>query len=206
MLSDCFRVPDNEISQKIDILSDALATVFPEANFYVSRMKRSIKNKRDRETQMIDFTRLFLGPFSLAAPPYGSVYLEGDRKLMGNSTADVSRRYQEDGLKLSAEFKDMPDHITAELEYMYFLIFKETEAFDASDYVEAQKFIEKQKAFITDHLSIWIPKFNRAIGDNAITDFYKNLAVVTRLLVQRDLEVHLNFQSSENGQKTSACN
>ena len=100
----------------------------------------------------------------------------------------------------------MPDHITAELEYMYFLIFKETEAIDTSDYAETQKFIEKQKAFVTEHLSNWIPPFTREIEKNAITDFYKNLAIVTRILVQRDLEVHLNIYSSGAEQKINACN
>ncbi len=73
----------------------------------------------------------FLFLFCMLAPPYGSVYLERERTVMGESTLDVVRRYRQEGLDISADFHDAPDHITAELEFVHFLIFKALEA--ASD-------------------------------------------------------------------------
>ena len=44
---------------------------------------------------------------------------------MGDSTMDVRMRYGDARLELAADFKEAPDHIAAELEFMHFLIFKE---------------------------------------------------------------------------------
>jgi TorA maturation chaperone TorD len=51
-----------------------------------------------------------VGPFLVPAPPYGSVYLEDNRQLMGDSTIDVRRHYLSLGLDLSADFMEaLPD-------------------------------------------------------------------------------------------------
>ena len=49
------------------------------------------------------------------------------------------------------------------------------------------KLTEKQKAFLAKHPGSWITKFATAVKENATTNFYQNLAVVTNLFVQQDL-------------------
>ena len=43
------------------------------------------------ETLMLDYSRLFLGPFSILAKPYGSVYLDGEKIVMGVRRVPASR-------------------------------------------------------------------------------------------------------------------
>ncbi len=67
-----------------------------------------------------DYARLFIGPFELLAPPYGSIYLENEERVCGDSTADVIARYRQEGLRIA--LKEPADHLAIELEFMYLLV------------------------------------------------------------------------------------
>ena len=66
---------------------------------------------------------------------------------MGDSTMEVIKMYEEQGLSMDSEFRNLPDHITVELEFMYYLIFKEIEALEKSDMDKALDFIKTQGCF-----------------------------------------------------------
>ena len=114
-------------------------------------MRKDIENGQNFKALKVDFAKLFVGPYQLMAAPYGSVYLDDGRTLMGDSTFDVKNRYREEGLDTAKDFKDAPDHITAELEFMYYLVFKEIEAFSDSDIETVIGFIQKQKCFLESY-------------------------------------------------------
>jgi TorA maturation chaperone TorD len=86
----------------------------------------------------IAYAKLFVGPFALQAPPYGSCYLEPGGRVMGLSTMEVRKIYRAHGLALDSEFHDLPDHIAVELEFMHFLVCRE-DAGDASVAKQAQR-------------------------------------------------------------------
>ena len=77
---------------------------------------------------LVDYTRLFLGPVDTLAKPYGSVWLGGDAPLMQDSTMAVLQLYEEAGFEIDEDFRELPDHIAAELEFLYLLLFREAEA------------------------------------------------------------------------------
>lgn len=155
----------------------------------IQNMRSAFDAGADLEPLKVDFAKLFVGPFKLLAAPYGSVYLEGERKMMGDSTLDARSRYREAGLDTAKNFKDAPDHISAELEFMYYLIFKELEAFADSDTETAMGFIQKQKSFLEDHLLAWVPEFAGQIIENAQNPFYPNLAKATESFLQENYQV-----------------
>ena len=105
---------------------------------------------------------------------------------MGDSTLDAINRYREAGLDTAISFKDAPDHITAELEFMHYLIFKEIEAFANSDMETTIGIIQKQKFFLEDHLLVWVPKFAGSIVEHAETRFYQNLAKTTKAFLKEN--------------------
>ena len=148
-------------------------------------MRKEFESLKDLEELKIDFARLFVGPYSLLAPPYGSIYLERERKIMGDSTLDLLETYRNAGVDLSDNFRDAPDHIAAELEFMYFLIFKEIQALENSDVDTTIDYLEKQRAFLREHLGAWVFDFADIIEKKAETDFYKNLARATRAFIEQ---------------------
>ena len=108
---------------------------------------------------------------------------------MENSTVDVRERYLEAGLDISENFKDAPDHIAAELEFMYVLIFKEIEAIHSDTPEAVYEQLLRQKLFLQDHLGIWAAEFVENVKRHAETDFYRNLAIAMQIFIAGDLEI-----------------
>ncbi|MBI5025208.1 MAG: molecular chaperone TorD family protein [Nitrospirae bacterium] len=128
------------------------------------------------EDLAIDYAKLFVGPYELNAPPYGSVYLDGERRVMGDSTMEVIDMYQQAGLSIDDDFKEVPDHITAELEFMYYLIFKEIEAIGRSEIERVEQFVKTQEQFLNKFLGQWIKPFCEKIKEGTDNEFYITLA------------------------------
>lgn len=189
VLSDCYFLPDPGLIEKLKNLEFNTANVCEPAFGFVQKMRKEFETDADLEAFKVEFSRLFVGPYEMPAAPYGSVYLEEGRKMMGDSTLDVKIRYREAGLNTAKTFKDAPDHISAELEFMYYLIFKEIEAFSKSYTETAIDFIQKQKSFLEDHLMFWVPQFTANIIENAETSFYQNLAKATETFLKENYEI-----------------
>ena len=188
LLSEYFRPPNEDIDLKLKTLESRIKKACIRAVPYIAKMKKHFEeDEGDIDSLRVDFSRLFVGPFGMLAPPYGSVYMESGRKVMGNSTLDVVSRYREEGLDISGDFHDPPDHIAAELEFVYFLIFKALEAASHGDMDASGRYMEKRWRFYTDHIGAWISDFEENVEKKAESKFYKNLAKATRGLVQEDL-------------------
>jgi TorA maturation chaperone TorD len=151
-----------------------------------SEIAESASLTSDIDALRIDYSRLFIGPYRLLAPPYGSVYLENTRRIMGNSTLDVRNKYADEGLRL--DIKEAPDHIAIELEFMYYLISKEIEAALSAESIDATSYLTKQKDFLDAHLGIWVSDFSNNIAVNAETAFYRDLACQTKSFIEADLK------------------
>jgi TorA maturation chaperone TorD len=128
---------------------------------------------------LLDYTRLFLGPFDIRAKPYGSVWLEGERVVMGDTTMAVRELYAEGGFELAADFREVPDHVAAEVEFLYLLVFKENEARRAGDARALEAANALKRRFLREHLGRWIGPFTAAVRRAAETDFYRRLADLT---------------------------
>ncbi len=187
-LANFYRLPEEPALTNLDTLSEQLSNLNSEAASYISCMQAELDQSCDWEILRIEYTRLFIGPYSLPAPPYGSVYIENERKVMGDSSMDAKKRYQSFGLDISNSIKEVPDHIAVELEFMFFLIYKEIENIQSNDPEQTQEIIYHQKSFLSDHLNMWIPDFTDCVIENAGTEFYRNLAKATKIFVAEEIE------------------
>ena len=184
-LSGCYYLPDEELFQKVTDIAQTDQS-FAELASCISGL--------ELESLKIDYTRLFVGPFKLLAPPYGSIYLETSM-IMGESTIDVRNWYEKEGLDIV--INDAPDHIAMELEFMYYLIVKQIEANSDANPQITQSYLEKQHLFLQRHLARWLPKFVENVQENAQTKFYGKLARLTNILAQRDLDTCLSFDTQQ---------
>lgn len=175
LLAACFYEPDRKlfIEEKVcGNLQDLLAGWAEAAARAAANMALSLKAAEQKQLS-IDHAALFLGPFELLAPPYGSVYIEKQRQVMGDSTMQVLQRYREAGL--SVDVKEAPDHIAIELEFMHYLCMKEAEAESAGDGQGAEKYRELQNQFFHQALC-WVPQFCSTIRQGSNSPFYTDLA------------------------------
>ena len=188
LMAECYYLPSQELAATLEQLEHGLKIVCPQAAKDVLPMAEGRHQRENLECLEIEYVRLFVGPFGLAAPPYGSVYLENERKVMGDSTMHAKEMYAKAGLDVSKTFNDAPDHIAVELEFVYFLIFKTIEAIGHSDKEGAMLYLDKRRAFLQSHLGAWISDFARTVEENTQTHFYRNLVRATRTFIQKDLE------------------
>lgn len=137
----------------------------------------------DKRTLLLDYTRLFLGPTDILAKPYGSVWLDAEKTLMGDSTLAVLDLYREADFEMDDEFKELPDHIAVELEFLYQLIFRENAARQTGDAAQLAATLNLQQRFITQHLGEWVGRFTSAVRMGAHCEFYRTLAVLTEMFV-----------------------
>ena len=198
LLADCFHLPNENLKQNWVRLSSTMDTFCEEAAQHALVKKNDLEGMDDLDSLKIDYARLFVGPYTLAAPPYGSVYLEGKRLVMGNSTVDAQKRYRKAGLNIAEEFKEAPDHITVELEFMHFLIFKEIEAASNSNIEAFGNYLREQQSFLEDHLGAWQSEFTDNVIANSDTEFYKVLAKTTNIFVKQDLQLVKKYNESGN--------
>jgi TorA maturation chaperone TorD len=157
-----------------------------QTDSYFVELSSCVPPLAELESLKIDFAGLFVGPYKLLAPPYGSVYLE-DGKLIGDSTIDVRTWYEKEGLDIV--IKDAPDHITMELEFMYYLITKQIEAIKDSNLQDVQFYLQKQSSFLQVHLARWLPGFAENVQQNAQAAFYVQLSTETNNFVQKDMQM-----------------
>lgn len=183
ILAECYYPPGPGLKALANELDRCLIPVCPQTEHSIEAMQDEIRREEEPTRWSVDFARLFVGPFGVLAPPYGSVYLDGENRVMGSSTIHVLDLYREMNLGISEEFHEAADHVAAELEFMHFLSFKEGEAADRGDMEGARLFARKQKEFLGRHLGAWVCEFTDRIKAHAETDFYRSLAECTRAFV-----------------------
>ncbi|MBI4686338.1 MAG: molecular chaperone TorD family protein [Nitrospirae bacterium] len=177
-LSACFYLPEKETfldGKLLENLSASLKDICPQAYEPSMEMQKGILSYSNKELA-VEYARLFVGPFELKSPPYGSVYLDGGRRVMGDSTMEVIKTYEEEGLSRDSEFKELPDHIAVELEFMYYLVFKEIQALEKCDIRTAFQFKGKQEKFQNRFLRQWAPLFCEKVKEGTDNKFYMALA------------------------------
>jgi TorA maturation chaperone TorD len=136
------------------------------------------------ENLLVDYTRLFLGPSHILARPYGSAWLTGEKTLMQESTYAVRVLYQEGGFDLDESFRELPDHIAVELEFLYLLNYRENEARSQGDARRLATVARLRARFLNEHLGLWVSAFTAAVRTGAQTAFYRELAELTEAFVK----------------------
>ena len=176
LLSLLYGPPTEELEEVLTHLEQTLQSLRPELIPLVLEMKTQSDSESKLKDLMVDYTRLFIGPFDLLAPPYGSIYLDDQRQVMGDSTMEVLQLYRQAGLILSDDLKQPPDYIVTELEFVYYLIGKYLETGDEQRLVQLETFLNK-------YLGKWIGEFINRINKQTKNIFYKNLAQLTLVIV-----------------------
>jgi TorA maturation chaperone TorD len=103
---------------------------------------------------------------------------------MGDSTMQALELYREGGFDVAEDFREMPDHIAVELEFLYLLSFRIGQE---SDDEERTRLVALKHRFLENHLGRWVGTLSAAIRNGAETDFYKLLADLTEAFVREDI-------------------
>ena len=186
LLAACYYEPGPEFEEEdvFGSMQEAAATIDPDLAASVRRLGDAYA-AADRQALLVDYTRLFLGPIDMLAKPYGSVWLDGAGGLMEDSTMAVLALYEESGFAIDEAFRDLPDHVAAELEFLYLLLFRESEARFRGDAEALAGIVARRRRFLDAHLGRWVGPFTAAVREGAQTGFYRELGALTDRFVGR---------------------
>jgi len=152
----------------------------------------SFKNKPREETLKhiaVDRTRLFRGINEKHSPPppYESVYR--DQRLCGKSRTEVCDFYCKLGVILPEAWKESPDYLGIEIDFMRLLCQSQEEAWMNHRFDKVSEFLGVSMKFLEDHLLQWAPQFLERMSEMAELDFYKGLGRLTSGFLKYDLRL-----------------
>ncbi len=174
-LANCYARPCREIGALLEAKAENTRSL---EGFGAEMFSELLEQWRKNTLQelLVDYAALFVGPFETIAPPLGSVYLEEQPVLMGESTRNLLDIYRQAGLDMAESFNGPPDHIIAELEFLAYLISARLSA----DPETGRNLYSLQQRFLGEHLGAWVAPFAGKVAQGAGTGFYQLLAELTR--------------------------
>ncbi len=193
---------DGSIADALEILEEINIAAGRESDIDLSKeLKELIDDKKVSQLDLLFFqkehSRLFIGPFSLLAPPYESYY-SGKHTLMGQTSSNVEKFYQCAGMAISPDFKDAPDHIILETEFLSRLCEMEAAAIDNNEHNQAAGFRELQLAFLEKHLLTWLNALQVALENSASSCFYPTIVKI----IQKTAKNHyLSLQNTDDSDR-----
>ena len=159
----CYYEPGPEFGEErlFESLLAVAESVDPDLADSARRLGEAFRSET-LENLLVDYARLFLGPTQVLARPYGSAWLGGENAVLA--------LYAEAGFAIDDEFRELPDHVAVELEFLYLLIYQDAPA-------------DLRRRFLTEHLGRWVRPFTREVRAAAGTAFYRELAQLTDRVV-----------------------
>lgn len=108
---------------------------------------------------------LFIGPNALPTPPWGSVYLDRERVVFGESTLALRAWQASLGIRVEQEMREPEDHIGLLLMMAAWL---------------AENRPEQLSVLLGDHLLPWSDRFFTLLEERAEHCFYRGVALLAK--------------------------
>ncbi len=142
-----------------------------------------------------EFMNLFKVPGGQYITPYQSVFCDalevsGKRLkglLMGQSAINVQKWYRLAAVEISDEYKDLPDHIGLELNFLAHVCTKEQEFSRNGDQARLTRAWEIERDFLSAHVVSWAEQLRDKLYDKSQHAFFRAVADLLVEFSKRDL-------------------
>lgn len=142
-----------------------------------------------------EFMLLWKAPGSQYIPAYESVFhgtreVEGKRVrglLMGAAAVDAQKWYRLAALEISPACKELPDHISMELNYLAHLCAKERQFASEGGQEKLTRAWVMQRDFLATHVTPWVGALRNEVYEKSTDAFFRAVADMTCELTRRDL-------------------
>lgn len=119
-------------------------------------------SEQDEDTLLSDFTELFEGTGEMKAPPWGSVYLDREKVLFGDSTIAYRQFLQNNGIALNTGIREPEDQFGLMLfAYAYLL---------------ENNNIQAANELMEQHLLVWCAFYLKLLTTSSPNKFYRHLS------------------------------
>ena len=172
-LEGCTEMAQEKYFDRLQSLTSVLKTGAGNGVHEIGSIIRSFPD-RDSLYQHLEegYVRLFISAKGgIAAPLYESCYEFEGAPLMGAAATEMKERFEAKGLSVADTIKEPPDHLSIELEYLYFLLDKGWRDRDNGLIAEAS-------AFVTQKMLPWVSKFENRLSAEKEGSFYYLTATI----------------------------
>ncbi len=135
-----------------------------------------------------EYTRLFVGPTEMSAPPWESVYTGEEGMLFQLSTLEVRDFYRRFGLLPEGYPRVADDSLALELGFMAELARRSVAAFEAGDDAALAAVLRGALDFLNAHLLIWVPRLLERMAGAESDWLYPQMVLVLDSFLKRDRE------------------
>lgn len=155
---------------------------------FLAALREKLDDPAFLEALKSEYTRLFVGPMEMEAPPWESVYVGESGMLFQESTLKVRECYRRFGL-LPEEYRRVPDDSLAlELGFLAELAGRSLDAFDRKDADTLSETLDGAYRFLNEHLLIWIPQLLEKLAGSTTCLLYPRLVQALDSFIGKDSE------------------
>ncbi len=159
----------------------AIETVYSDAA-EIKKIHRFVETF-ENEQRLYDFLseafiRLFVSTRGQITPLYQSCYENEDRLMMGKSAVEMKKRLAAVKLTVHGLLNEPPDHISVELEYLYFLL---NTGWTGGD----NRYLQQAGDFASEVMLPWVNKLSDKLQSEKACVFYPLAAAMLVRMLQR---------------------
>ncbi|WP_158438204.1 TorD/DmsD family molecular chaperone [Natranaerobius thermophilus] len=163
---------------------------FPAVEFsLIDKFCKIIDEQDGLQELLVEYSKLFVGPSKLLAPPYESYYRDRGR-VMGESTMNVKKFYQQAGMEVLQEIKEPQDHIAIEMNFLAQLYRIQTQLLNSGDNDKADQILTLAKDFYLKHPATWIDQFTYLVKSETKHSFYYCVAEILELFHKYEMNYY----------------
>ena len=177
---------DEHTGEAFALLSEEEKDIMDRTAAFLKEIREEKQNPAFLEEAKDEYTRLFIGPVSLVAPPWESVYGQKDAMLFQESTLEVRNTYRQFGLIPEGYPHVADDSLALELHFMALLAQRSLDAFYAGKYEDLAADLTGSEEFLDKHLLVWIPKFLERMKSARSNILYPQMCLVLDEFLRKD--------------------
>ena len=179
---------DEHTGEAFGLLSEEEKDIMDRTAVFLSEIREEKQNPAFLEEAKDEYTRLFIGPVSLVAPPWESVYGQKDAMLFQESTLEVRNTYRQYGLIPEGYPHVADDSLALELHFMALLAQRGLDAFYAGKNDDLTADLTGSSDFLKKHLLVWVPKFLERMKGAKTNILYPQMCLVLDEFLRKDAE------------------
>lgn len=179
---------DEHTGEAFGLLSEEEKDIMDRTAVFLGEIREEKQNPAFLEEAKDEYTRLFIGPMSLVAPPWESVYGQKDAMLFQESTLEVRNTYRQYGLIPEGYPHVADDSLALELHFMALLAQRGLDAFYAGKNDDLTADLTGSSDFLKKHLLVWVPKFLERMKGAKTNILYPQMCLVLDEFLRKDAE------------------
>lgn len=189
------REPDGELlallsaentAESLRLLSAGEDDALAKAADFLASVRLRLDDSDFLESVKSEYMRLFVGPATLVAPPWESVYRGEDAVLFQEVTLEVRETYRGYGLLPEGYPHVADDSLALELAFLAKLAERAVEDLQNGDETGLGRLLEGSEEFLTRHLLAWFPAFLQRLGKSPTRVLYPQLCRILGRFLERD--------------------